>query len=182
MTSGFARNCIDDRGAFSRRHSLLLLIGAVEDSDSEAASLFSQFPWPTSRVSCLRNARRLLERDLVRVIVCERGLADGTWRDVLDLAAWRPHPPPVIVTSRLADEYLWAEVLNLGGYDVLAKPLDRDEARRVIGLAWDRLEDRKEFPRPAGRAQPAIHDSYIDEIEGAVAFGDLATCGGGRAR
>jgi len=41
----------------------------------------------------------------------------------------------VIVASRLADERLWAEVLNLGGYDLLAKPFDRDELVRVIAMA-----------------------------------------------
>jgi hypothetical protein len=29
-----------------------------------------------------------------------------------------PKPPLLVVTSRLADEYLWAEVLNLGGQAV----------------------------------------------------------------
>jgi CheY-like chemotaxis protein len=38
-----------------------------------------------------------------------------------------PDPPMLIVTSRLADDYLWAEALNLGAYDVLAKPFDASE-------------------------------------------------------
>jgi FixJ family two-component response regulator len=44
-------------------------------------------------------------------------------------------PPPLIVTSRHADNRLWGEVLNLGGFDVLAKPLDEDEVRRVVESA-----------------------------------------------
>ena len=47
-----------------------------------------------------------------------------------------PDPPSLIVTSRLADERLWAEALNLGAYDVLAKPFPPTEAMRVIGAAW----------------------------------------------
>jgi FixJ family two-component response regulator len=42
----------------------------------------------------------------------------------------------VIVTSRLGDDHLWAEVLNLGGYDVLAKPLDGSELFRALSSAW----------------------------------------------
>jgi DNA-binding response OmpR family regulator len=42
------------------------------------------------------------------------------------------------VTSRLADERLWAEVLSLGGYDVLMKPFDVSEVYRVIRLACER--------------------------------------------
>jgi FixJ family two-component response regulator len=47
------------------------------------------------------------------------------------------------VTSRLADEYLWAEVLNLGGYDVLAKPLDKQEVSRTLNLAWEHWENQR---------------------------------------
>jgi DNA-binding response OmpR family regulator len=47
-----------------------------------------------------------------------------------------PDAPLLIVTSRLADEQLWAEALNLGAYDVLAKPFDTEEVIRVLSLAW----------------------------------------------
>ena len=42
----------------------------------------------------------------------------------------------MIVTSRSADERLWVEALNLGAYDVLAKPFDRDEVLRSVSMAW----------------------------------------------
>ena len=43
--------------------------------------------------------------------------------------------PALIVVARVGDERLWAEVLNLGGYDVLAKPLDPAEVDYVISAA-----------------------------------------------
>jgi DNA-binding NtrC family response regulator len=36
----------------------------------------------------------------------------------------------------LADEHLWAEALNLGAYDVLAKPFDPTEVVRTLSQAW----------------------------------------------
>lgn len=42
----------------------------------------------------------------------------------------------MIVTSELANESLWAEALNFGAHDVLAKPLNAGEAVRVLGWAW----------------------------------------------
>jgi DNA-binding response OmpR family regulator len=44
-------------------------------------------------------------------------------------------PPQLIVTSRTADESLWAEVLNVGGYDVMAQPFEQYEVERVIASA-----------------------------------------------
>jgi DNA-binding response OmpR family regulator len=57
-----------------------------------------------------------------------------------------PEPPFLIVTSRLADERLWAEVLNLGAYDVLAKPFESKEVVRIVSLAWLHWKDRYELP------------------------------------
>ena len=68
----------------------------------------------------------------VSVMVCESVLEDGTWKDILEHNQSGSYAPPLIVTSRLADEYLWAEVLNLGGYDVLPKPFNDREVRHVL--------------------------------------------------
>jgi len=49
--------------------------------------------------------------------------------------------PSLIVVSRFADDYLWVEVLSLGGHDVLPKPLDHKEVVRAIETAkanWSR--------------------------------------------
>jgi DNA-binding response OmpR family regulator len=71
------------------------------------------------------------------VVVCERDLPDGSWKHLLDKVETLARPPRLIVASRLADERLWAEVLNLGGYDVLATPFDADEVYRVVSYAVD---------------------------------------------
>lgn len=114
----------------------LLIVGPVEDARQE--SVFGQFPWRTQRVGNLMEFSLHIHGNHPRVIVCERELPDGDWRDVLEVASSLLSPPPVIVTSRLADEHLWVEVLNLGGHDVLAKPLDKQEVSRSLNLAWDR--------------------------------------------
>jgi DNA-binding NtrC family response regulator len=73
----------------------------------------------------------------VSVVVCERDLEGGTWIDLLSHVQVVARPPTMIVTSRLADDLLWAEALNLGAYDVLAKPFDRTELLRSVRLAWE---------------------------------------------
>jgi len=155
------------------RYSLLLLVGAIEDN----GGIFSYLPWRTRRIRRFREACPVMCRDLARVVLCEHALEDGSWKDVLELAASRPYPPLVIVTARLADERLWAEVLNLGGYDVLAQPLDRNEALRTIGLAWDRwarLAGRTwDWPRSC--SQYDRHETRIrSDIEQRVAPRDAA--------
>jgi len=44
------------------------------------------------------------------------------------------------VFSRLADECPWAQVLNLGGFDVLMTPFEPEEALRITFAAWSHWE------------------------------------------
>ena len=88
--------------------------------------------WQVSAVATRRSAIERLHASAVSVVVCESVLEDGTWKDILEHNHACSYGPPLIVTSRLADEYLWAEVLNLGGYDVLPKPFNDREVRHVL--------------------------------------------------
>jgi DNA-binding response OmpR family regulator len=106
-------------------------------------------PWQLSRAQTLASALSILRRVEHAVVMCERDLECGNWRDLLGGLQQFTNPPSLIVTSRLADEYLWAEALNLGAYDVLAKPFCPAEAVRVVNLAclrWQR-ERRQVGPR-----------------------------------
>jgi hypothetical protein len=79
------------------------------------------------------------------VLICEADLIDGTWRDLLDETTGMEPAPLLIVTSRMADDALWAEVLNLGGYNVLAQPFDSREVFRVVGNAWLHWKNREKY-------------------------------------
>jgi DNA-binding response OmpR family regulator len=81
-------------------------------------------------------AARSLVAEEHAVVICERELADGNWYDLLECALKLDRPPLLLVMSKQADERLWSEVLNLGGYDVLLKPFDRSEVTRVVSMAW----------------------------------------------
>lgn len=83
----------------------------------------------------------LLQKGGFSAVVCEKDLTPVTWREMLAEIERLPRPPFLIVTSRLADEHLWAEALNLGAYDVLAKPFHAAEVTRVIHLACCRWKN-----------------------------------------
>jgi DNA-binding response OmpR family regulator len=68
----------------------------------------------------------------------------------LDALSACEHPPRLILTSEIDDERLWAEVLNLGGFDVLLKPLDPKELFRVASMAYRSWLDH--WRQPSGRS------------------------------
>jgi DNA-binding NtrC family response regulator len=96
-----------------------------------------------------REALAMLDEEEIFLVVSERTLPDGNWRDILDRTAAARRGPCLIVTSAVADDRLWAEVLNLGGYDVLAKPFSAEEVVRVAELAYLHWSHGRRRPHPA---------------------------------
>jgi CheY-like chemotaxis protein len=92
--------------------------------------------WTLSATDDMPSATVRLKNENVPIVLCERESMAGSWKDVLESVGGFPAPPMVIVASRTADEYLWAEALNLGAYDVLSKPYHPAEVVRVLSMAW----------------------------------------------
>lgn len=73
--------------------------------------------------------------DVVICDICARG--DDRWKHVLHLTqiSESANKPKLIVCSSFHSPSLWAEVLNLGGYDLLLKPFDEKEVTKVLEYA-----------------------------------------------
>ena len=102
--------------------------------------ILAQGNWKLHEASDCCEALALLRNENVPVLLCECDQADGNWKDLLRATARLPAPPNLIVFSRLADEYLWARVLNIGGFDVLMTPFEPEEVLRVTFAAWSRWQ------------------------------------------
>jgi DNA-binding response OmpR family regulator len=118
----------------------LLSVSSIAEDYTDLRQILVDASWHISCANSCETAFALLSNHEVTVIVCERDLPDGTWRDIIAYSAGSEKPPLVIVTSVFADDRLWSEVLNLGGYDVLAKPFHEQEVRHVLASAMDRIE------------------------------------------
>ena len=82
----------------------------------------------------LTGAQAVIDKLRPGLVVCDTEIEGrGSWRDLLEEQDASPRFA-LIVVSRHADEALWAEVLNLGGSDVLEKPFAVEEVKRVLGL------------------------------------------------
>ena len=91
--------------------------------------------WELQWTKTCREAIDAFRRTSPPIVICDRDLPDGDWRELWDILAREPRPPMFIVTSRLADDALWAEVLNVGGYDLLLKPFRAEEVIRMVHAA-----------------------------------------------
>ncbi len=128
-----------------------LFVGGYEDERWLVQEVFRNCGWQLFEAPDRRRATQYLRRYSVQVVIAKSDMPDGNWQKMLGHLRRLARPPLLIVTSRTADEHLWAEVLNIGGYDVLAQPFERDEMVRVIASACRHFGQQ---PARAG-AQPA---------------------------
>ena len=120
----------------------ILLVSPHQKDHTDLSRVLHHADWKIIRASDLGEATLIVQENLPSVILCERNLPDGNWKDLLDQASQHKNPAMVLVISAHADNGLWAEVLNLGGYDVLMKPFDVSEVTRVVRMAWQRWRGR----------------------------------------
>jgi DNA-binding NtrC family response regulator len=133
-----------------RGNATVLFISTNEEDCVFLERIFREFDWTLYTNSTwtliasptLASSFAVLRERPIPIALCECDVLPGNWREMLEHISLLPDPPLVIVTSRLADERLWAEALNLGAYDVLAKPFDATEVVRILGLAWQHWQDR----------------------------------------
>jgi DNA-binding NtrC family response regulator len=114
----------------------ILLVSPHSDDLASLRNILHHGDWVIVHCRSVADAAVHLRSAEFSVVVAENVLPDGCWKDVLRTAESQSQAPLVLVVSRHADDRLWAEVLNLGGYDLLLKPFDRSEVTRVVGMAW----------------------------------------------
>jgi DNA-binding response OmpR family regulator len=122
----------------------VLGVSPIEDDRVLLEHVFSHSNWRFDHVHSCAEAVAFARRGGVSVIITAAELPDGSWRDLFNALKEQPAPPRIIVASHLADDKLWAEVLDTGGYDVLGKPFDQQEVIRVVSLAWRQWKHARE--------------------------------------
>lgn len=140
----------------------VLSVSPHEEDHRRLFEILAGPQWPLESGCALKTSNSvpaalfLLQSDRIPIVVCERALGAASWRDLWDALARMPEPPTLIVTSRHADEYLWAEALNLGAHDVLAKPFDPGEVARTVSQAWlHRVYGSSKRRRAAAAGRPS---------------------------
>jgi DNA-binding response OmpR family regulator len=116
----------------------ILSVSTNEEDHSSLQRVIGHSRWVLDKASDFPEATALLsQKSDISVIVWDCDALPGAWIDLVNDLLDAPAAPSLILTSRLADDRLWSEALNVGAWDVLAKPLDRAETVRSVKYAWD---------------------------------------------
>jgi hypothetical protein len=132
----------------TKRKTILVVSGSEENQFGRYLQkifchpIYRYFQWSMHQVQTCREAFQFLLKKPVPLIISWNHLPDGTWRDLLRQTAVMIRPPLLIVSYQPVGRYLWSEILNLGGYDVLVKPFGPPDVFRQITLAWEHWKER----------------------------------------
>jgi DNA-binding NtrC family response regulator len=135
-----------------KNRTTVLAIVPNEEDYRPLEEMFAHSNWTVHRVRTRMEALDCLRACDYPVVLCEVELPDGWWRDVLSDVDRMADHPLLIVTAPHGDTRLWAEVLNLGGFDVLEKPLNRTEVFTVVSFAWHQWHRRSRAAKHARAA------------------------------
>lgn len=80
----------------------------------------------------VNEVRAALSQESPQLLICEEGLPEGGYREVLRLAKAIGSEVPVVVCSLLdgMDEYL--EAMELGAFDFIARPCRRSDVEFIL--------------------------------------------------
>lgn len=134
----------------------LLSVSPVREDHAALRGLLEDGSWLIRESHSLRSALMVLEEYRIPLVICERDLHPGTWKDLLEQISTTSDPPAVIVACRQADERLWAEALSAGAFDVLAKPFNCSDLQRTLSHAWQHWHHRFAADEPPEQLAAAI--------------------------
>lgn len=136
-----------------RPESATPVLVAISEPDVRQAllSALAGSKWRLRIVAGPEEAANFLRTDIAAVVIVSyRSEGQQSWRSLIEQTRRLPAPPSIVVTDHAADEFMWAEVLNLGAYDLLPQPFVEREATYLLSAAWRFWKENARLSAPAG--------------------------------
>jgi DNA-binding NtrC family response regulator len=123
------------------------LVLFVHDESEPLIALEKALEGQPMHVCHARNCREalglLVNSKPPHLVFTDTTLPDGTWVDVLALAAKALAPVNVIVVARWVDIRLYVEVIDCGAFDFLVPPFVPSDLAHVVRCAVENIASRR---------------------------------------
>jgi DNA-binding NtrC family response regulator len=113
----------------------ILVVSSESKNRYALMEILDREGWKTICASTAGECKEVFHNHDIHVVFCERGLSDGTYRDLLAMTRSQGRSVCLVVTSRLADWDEYLEALNDGAFDLIASPSQTADVVRVLNQA-----------------------------------------------
>jgi DNA-binding NtrC family response regulator len=114
----------------------ILAISPFEEDHASLREIFRHSQWKLYSAYTWREAFQVLERADISLVICERECPEGNWRELFERIEEKGNSVPFVVCSESPGLELWAEAVNQGAFDALAKPFDMVDVLRMVPASW----------------------------------------------
>lgn len=160
-------------GFLSESEISVLLVSPYSEDHASLRSAFLRSRWDLKTATTANQGLNIIRRDYrqLPVVIWEHSLRDCDWRMLLTEIDAMEVRPKLIIASVGADERLWAEVLNLGAFDVLlGSPFEPEEVLRVVESAWNAWQRDAGGSSSDLQAQSSMFDVSADSPRDAIPY------------
>jgi DNA-binding NtrC family response regulator len=113
----------------------ILVVSSESKNRHALRDILNQQGWKTICTSTVGECEEVFANQNIDLVFCDRGLTDGTYRDILALSRSRSLSLRLVVTSQLADWGEYLEALRDGAFDLIASPAQTADTIRAINQA-----------------------------------------------
>ncbi len=92
--------------------------------------------WALFWADSCSSALATLTQQVIPVVICDRDLPGDDWRSVVTRITALRQPVSILLASSVADDYLWRELVQHHGFDVVPKPFQPERLIRAVNSAW----------------------------------------------
>ena len=125
---------------------LALLIFGESTSPLDLRKALQRQSIKTRQVQSCTEAKQFIERGVrPDIIFSDTSVEDGTWADILSMVRKEPTSAEVVVVSRLPSTKLYMEVMENGGFDLIAPPFTQADLECIVESATVDVSKRWRF-------------------------------------
>ena len=157
------RNGSPSRGIFASRRQTsglkpVLLASERENDHRSLQVLLQDTKWSLTRVSSWGEISSFCGCMVSPVVLVDRQFQGSNWRATVSSLFNPAANRCLILLSDVSDPYLWNELVQHGGFDILTRPFDRSEVLRTLAFAhkhcetdWPALQMPQKAPASSAR-------------------------------
>ena len=135
--SAMKRFYLRGRPAPNESGRITLLAALSSPTHREVLSnLASRCGWDLRTPDGSAAVRSTLESASAPIVFWDRDLPEMDWREAFSVVRRSRRGQCAILISPVTDDYLWQAVIELGGYDVLTRPLQEQKVLEMVSAAW----------------------------------------------
>jgi DNA-binding response OmpR family regulator len=151
LLSGLSSRPPDDAASGSTEPTAVRILALTQDAGAwhTLQAVCSRSGWTLLWAHNCERAIALIEQHLATILICDRDLPGINWREAMARIAALPQPVCILLASRVADQYLWREVVDNRGFDLLVIPFDEASLVRSVRMAcsWQGWKGREAATR-----------------------------------